>query len=211
MEQLINKLKAELLKTPPGQAIQFEMAPFGRTPNFDSKELSEYKSSAVMILFCMDKKGNWFIPLTQRFSYVGVHSGQISLPGGKFDAEDLSLKDTALRECYEEIGIRENVEVFGSLTKLYIPVSSYMVMPFIGLCSVSEPSFVPQAREVKNILRFYIEDLLNSDIVKRGAVEVEGVDRFRIEAPYFQLGEHKIWGATAMMLNELKAIVKPIF
>jgi hypothetical protein len=86
-----------------------------------------------------------------------------------------------------------------------------MVMPFIGLCSVSEPSFVPQAREVKNILRFYIEDLLNSDIVKRGAVEVEGVDRFRIEAPYFQLGEHKIWGATAMMLNELKAIVKPIF
>jgi 8-oxo-dGTP pyrophosphatase MutT (NUDIX family) len=205
---LINKLKAELLKTLPGQAIQFQMAPFGRTPNFDSAELSTYKSSAVMILFCLDEKGNWFLPLTQRFSYAGAHSGQISLPGGKFDAADLSLQDTALRECYEEIGISENVEVLGSLTKLYIPVSSYMVMPFIGCCSVNEPSFVPQAREVKNILRLYLNDLLDDSLVKRGAVEVEGTNRFSIEAPYFRLGEHKIWGATAMMLNELKTILK---
>ena len=186
MEQLINKLKASLLKTLPGQAIQFQMAPFGRTPNFDSAELSTYKSSAVMILFCQDKNGNYFLPLTQRFSYAGAHSGQISLPGGKFDAEDLSLQVTALRECYEEIGIRENVEVLGSITKLYIPVSSYMVLPFVGFCSVSEPTFVPQAREVKNILRLYLDDLVNDAIVKRGAVEVEGIDRLASKLRIFK-------------------------
>lgn len=212
LEQVINKLKAQLLKSLPGESVQYQMAPAGRAKYTPGQITNlNYKASAVMILFCRDKDGQWFLPLTQRFSYNGAHSGQISLPGGKAEKEDLSLKDTALRECFEEIGIQDELEVLGYLTALPIPVSGYLVHPFVGICKIQDPTLMPHEREVKNIIRLYLDDLLNDAIVKNGLIEVEAANKFIIETPYFEIENNKIWGATAMILNELKEIIRPIF
>jgi 8-oxo-dGTP pyrophosphatase MutT (NUDIX family) len=212
LEQVINKLKAELLKTLPGQEIQYKMAPTGRLRYNPVQSAGfTYKPSAVMILFCIDRQDRWFLPLTQRFTYNGAHSGQISLPGGKAEAGDLSLKDTALRECYEEIGIKEEVDVLGSLTNLYIPVSGYLVEPFVGICKIRDPLFIPHEREVKKIIKLYTSDLVNNNSIKNGVIQLEGKEPLGIETPYFGIEEHKIWGATAMILNELKEIIRTIF
>lgn len=210
MEQLINKLKAELLKTLPGQAIQYRMAPAGRGGR-EPQPADSYKSSAVMILFCLDNEERWFLPLTQRFSYGGVHSGQISFPGGKPEPGDRSLRETAARECFEEIGVKDDVEVLGQLTELYIPVSGYRVEPFVGICKSRQPEFMPHEREVKKIIRLFVSELLDNSMVKRGTIELEGDQRLRIEAPYFSIDDQKIWGATAMILSELKEVIRPIF
>jgi 8-oxo-dGTP pyrophosphatase MutT (NUDIX family) len=212
LEQFIKKLKAELAKTLPGETAQYEMAPEGRKKSDQLlSDIFNYKQSAVMILCCVDVNNNWFIPLTQRFSYNGAHSGQISLPGGKYDENDLSLQQTAKRECFEEIGILDEIEMLGELTNLFIPVSAYSVAPFVGICKAKAPDFVPSAREVKTIIPFYINDLLNNSVLTHGTVDLEGRTDLQIKAPYFDVHPYKIWGATAMILNEFKNVVKPIF
>lgn len=212
VEQFINTLKHQLLEPLPGQDAQYLMSPALRA-RFDLKKLvtGNYRPSAVMILFCQDAQQEWFIPLTLRSSYQGAHSGQVSLPGGKPEPSDQNLQGTAIRECYEEIGIRDQLEILGSLTKLYIPVSGFLVEPFVGVCQIQDPVFVPQEREVKSILRLKVKDLMSDTIVQHGTITLEGNEGLNIEAPYFSEGEHKIWGATAMILSELKAVLSPIF
>lgn len=214
MEQIINNLKQALQNNLPGQAAQLIMAPSTR-PNIDLDAINAkaYKPSAVMILFCQDADGKWFLPLTQRFSYNGAHSGQISLPGGKFDKVDLSLEQTAIRECFEEIGVKNDVEVLGKLTSLHIPVSGFMVEPYVGIYTKKQPEFKLQEREVKTIIKLKMLDLHNNSIVQRGNIDLSDNDRgFKIEAPYFLIEEqYKIWGATAMILSELKTVTKSIF
>jgi 8-oxo-dGTP pyrophosphatase MutT (NUDIX family) len=211
LEPFINKLKAQLQHPLPGQEAQYRMAPVARG-RFDVETLSpgEFKPSAVMILLCDDGMGNWYIPLTLRASYNGAHSGQVSLPGGKFDAGDGDLQHTALRECYEEIGVKEDVELLGSLTRLYIPVSHFMVTPFVGICHRSNPAFIPHEREVKSIVRLTVKDLLNAASVKQGSVSIDGSNALHMDAPYFMSEDYKIWGATAMILSELKAVLESI-
>jgi 8-oxo-dGTP pyrophosphatase MutT (NUDIX family) len=174
----------------------------------DLTDLS-YTNSAVMILFCVDEKETIFIPLTARETYKGAHSGQISFPGGKYEENDLSLQNTAIRECYEEIGIKEDIEIIGQLTNLYIPVSGFLVEPFVGICTTINPVFTHQSREVKEIIKLPLNLLLDDAIIKTGIVQ-SGND-FSITAPFFLHEEYKIWGATAMILNELKVVLKTIF
>src|SRR5262245_61829436 len=130
--QLLNKLKTRLSESLPGEQAQILLAPFNRKM-IDPKKLKQedYRLSAVMILFCEDEHDRLFIPLIQRLPYEGVHSGQISLPGGKFDQTDIDLSQTAIRECREEIGVTEEIEMIGKLSQLYIPVSGFLVEPFV--------------------------------------------------------------------------------
>jgi 8-oxo-dGTP pyrophosphatase MutT (NUDIX family) len=211
LEPFINKLKAQLQHPLPGQEAQYRMAPVART-RFDIEKLSpgQFKPSAVMILLCDDGMGNRFIPLTLRPPYIGAHGGQVSLPGGKFDEADGDLEHTAMRECYEEIGVKDNIELLGTLTRLYIPVSHFMVTPFVGICHKSKPVFIPHEREVKSIVRLNIGDLLSVDSVKQGSVAVDASNTLQMDAPYFLSEEYKIWGATAMILSELKAVLESI-
>lgn len=156
-----------------------------------------------MVVLCVDETNNFFIPLIERETYNGTHSGQISLPGGKFDLEDLDLETTARRECFEEIGLA-NIEVLGKLTSVYIPVSGFLVQPYLGYFEVKNPNFVKHEREVKSILNLSIEELLDDNIVKNGSVTLD----LSLNHPYFEMKEYKIWGATAMILNEVKAVLK---
>ena len=205
----LNKLKEQLNKPLPGASAQSLLAPFNRSvinpSNIDS---SSYRLSAVMILICRDERGDLFLPLIQRVSYKGVHSAQISLPGGKFEVEDLDLSNTARRECFEEIGIGENIELMGKLSQLYIPVSGFLVEPYLAYHSFENPVFSPQTSEVDGILKLYLSTVLDDSSIKNGSVRVN--EDLSIKAPYLMIDNKQVWGATAMILSELKELIRTI-
>lgn len=209
MEQIINKLKQKLQEPLPGESVQYQMAPVNRKKFSNNlPDLAEYRPSAVMIVICRSETGDLFIPLTERFDYGGAHSGQISLPGGKFEEADETLINTAIRECKEEIGIGEGINLLGSLSEVYIPVSKFMVKPVVGFYQESAV-WRKNEREVKSIIELKLNTLFDDGIVKEGQVMVQG--NLNIKAPYFDIEGFKVWGATAMILNEFKTIAKTIF
>jgi 8-oxo-dGTP pyrophosphatase MutT (NUDIX family) len=201
-------MKSKLAGILPGQDAQYLMAPFHRERlELDSIKTGNYRPSAVMVLFCMNENDELFIPLIERMAYNGVHSAQISLPGGKFEPADENLQQTAVRECFEEIGVNA-IDVIGNLTQLHIPVSGFLVQPVVGICTINNPPMISQEREVKTILKLKLETLLNSDTVKQGVIET--AQNMRIKTPYFDVENNKVWGATAMILSELKELLKTI-
>lgn len=202
MEQL-NKLRENLLKPLPGEAVQYLMAPENRS-RIKETERMNFRPSAVLILLCKDADG-WYVPLIQRHSYDGAHSAQVSLPGGKADPTDKDLQATALRECSEEIGISD-VEVLGSLSPLHIPVSGFMVQPFVGVCLREAPQFVPHVREVEEIFTFRPQALWKPESRQLGYLEI--ANNLKIKTPWYELGGKKVWGATAMILSEFSEVYR---
>jgi len=160
-------------------------------------------SSVFIILF--KKDGQIYIPLIKRTEYVGAHSGQISLPGGKYEPTDKSLLDTAYRETEEEIGIsREMITYTGTLTTLYIPNSNFNVVPHVGVLN-GEPIFTPNKREVERIITLPLRILTDNSSIKRFERTVHGKV---ISAPYYSYKDNRIWGATAMILSEFAEMIK---
>jgi 8-oxo-dGTP pyrophosphatase MutT (NUDIX family) len=209
MDAFVNRLRTALQESLPGEVAQYKMAPQHRARQLTGDEESgKYRPSAVMILLCTDKNDELFIPLIERMPYEGAHSAQISLPGGKYEQGDANLYVTARRECFEEIGIDE-ISYLGKLTPLHIPVSSFLVHPFIGHCKVKDPLLVPHTREVRSVLKFTIHHLTDESFVKNGRVKVK--DSMSVESPWFDVDGHQVWGATAMILSELKEVCRPIF
>jgi 8-oxo-dGTP pyrophosphatase MutT (NUDIX family) len=206
---LLNNLKNQLLNGLPGATAHSKLAPLNRVLR-DPNELSpgEYKPSAVMILLYKNTGGELMFPLIQRLEYEGVHGGQIALPGGKQENTDRDLEQTALRECYEEIGVKENIRLLGKLSPLFIPVSGYLVQPYVSFLETIAPSFTPQPSEVQAVYSIKLKDLLDDNKLNQGKVNVKG---FTVQTPYFLLEDRQVWGATAMILNEMKTLLKPIF
>ena len=164
------------------------------------------KSSVLILLYPGQKSGSLLFALIQRPEYDGVHSGQISLPGGRFEEEDGDLTRTALRESNEEIGIQpEGVEIIGSLSELYIPPSNFMVYPFIGYTNV-RPEFVPDKKEVENIIETDLADLLNDKNIKTKEIKIR--NGIKITAPCYEIDGNIIWGATAMILSEFREVIR---
>lgn len=208
MESLLNNLKTALQKPLPGEDAQYLMAPFHRKKIEDALlSMDQFKPSAVMLVLCLDADGSAFIPLIERVSYQGAHSAQISLPGGKYDHADETLENTARRECYEEIGLND-IEVIGSLTQIKIPVSQFLVQPFIGFCKIPQPSLIIQEREVKSLLKLKLSDLLNEETVQTGVVKLS--EDQHIKTAWFAVEGHQVWGATAMILSELREVLRSI-
>lgn len=160
---------------------------------------------AVMMLI-YNKNSIPYIILIERQEYKGVHSGQIALPGGAKDIRDDNLEITALRELKEEIGIGKNVYVIGKLSQVYIPVSTFLVTPYIGITS-ENPTFVKDDYEVKQIIEVPISHLFDDGIVKKGNIPIKQ-GGMRIDVPYFDIYNHRVWGATAIILNEFKILMK---
>ena len=163
------------------------------------------KKAAVMMLF-YPKEMQTHLALIVRTSYNGVHSSQIAFPGGKVEVEDFDLQQTALRETHEEIGVHPTtINVVRAFTEVYIPPSNYMVHPFFGY-SHDELTFELQEDEVAGIVELPLKDFLDDNIIVTNTMNTSyaGI----IEVPGFQIEEHFIWGATAMMLSELKETLK---
>lgn len=200
----IEKLK-HLLEGPlPGEPAHELMSPSVRHTGTRMPDSSRARLSSVLILF-FPKEGQWFMPFIQRPVYDGVHSGQISFPGGKCEESDLDYCATALRETHEEIGIDPaNIEVLGELTPLYIPNSNFYVYPQVGWMK-HEPVFIPDPTEVDEVIEVPVDVLLKVENVRRFSKEINGIS---LTAPYFDADGRRIWGATAMMLSEMLELLR---
>ncbi len=193
----------------PATTAHIKMAPLERIAILEMgyENTNNAKEAAVMMLF-YPKKGVTHLLLIIRNEYPGVHSSQIAFPGGKVENTDFDLKETALRETYEEIGIHaDKINVIRDFSSIYIPPSNFLVFPFLGIAS-TELTFTLQKEEVAGIIELPLSMLLDESIVKNKSITTSYANR--IEVPVFQIGEHAVWGATAMMLSELKEALKMV-
>jgi 8-oxo-dGTP pyrophosphatase MutT (NUDIX family) len=140
------------------------------------------------------------IPLTVRASALPTHSGEISLPGGGYDEADGDLDRTALREAWEELAIPSDaVQLWARLTPVWIPVSNFQITPFVGWTE-RRPEFGPAAGEVAELIEAPLRLLLEPAIIREERRVIRGR---AMHIPYFAIGAHKVWGATALVLAEL--------
>lgn len=185
----------------PGMSSHLEMAPFYRREEMQklSQQPHAMKSS-VLVLFYL-KENNYHIVFIRRPRYDGVHSGQIALPGGRWESTDKSLYHTAIRESREEIGIDPAlVNYYGKLTDLFIPPSNYIVSPFVGIYNATG-RFTPDPLEVAEIIEIPFAFFLDPRSIKQATIEL--TNGMIIDTPCFDFRGNIIWGATAMMINEL--------
>jgi 8-oxo-dGTP pyrophosphatase MutT (NUDIX family) len=144
--------------------------------------------------------------LTLRTTAMRRHSGQISLPGGRYDQEDGSLLRTALRETEEELGVNPaSLTVWGRLEPEHIVASHYALASFVGYTS-RRPSFRPAPAEVAEVIDVPLAHLLDPATVVEEDWDFQGFAR---RVCYYRYGEHKIWGATARILSQLVALLAP--
>lgn len=198
------KLLASLKKGLPGEQAQQRLAP-GSRPGLSQLDLNNKLVKKAGVLMLLEPlEGRAAVVLTQRHDYPGAHGGQISLPGGKREKEDTSFLDTALRETEEEIGISRNkLELLGELSPLYIPPSNFLVHPYLAL-SKTKLQKTAEEKEVAEILHVPLDELAQSLNPKQRIKLKSG---FTLETPAFVWQERVIWGATAMMLSELLALL----
>lgn len=203
-DEWVSALRGRLQQPLPG-AMAHE--PLRATPVGEVRPVFEHKAppkpGSVMILLYPDE-GEIKFPLTKRPEYLGAHSGQVSLPGGKAEPGETPI-ETALREAEEEIGIRpDNLEVIGTLSEFFVIPSNFKVTPVIAV-QHNRPLFVPDPVEVVRVLEGTISGLLRDDAV--AVKEITAARVYRLNAPHFLMENEIVWGATAMMLNELRTIL----
>ena len=160
------------------------------------------RQAAVLVL-AYPHAGDWFVPTMVRTQSMKEHAGQIALPGGSVDAGETPVQ-TALREFEEELGAsRAEIDVLGALTPINVFNSNFYVRPFLALCA-ARPDFKPSPAEVAELIEIPLRALLSPEnhsshkIVRRGVT-------FR--APHIQIGLHRVWGATCMILAEVMALM----
>ncbi len=154
----------------------------------------------MMLLF--PKQNIWHTLFMLRPDGQGVHSGQLSFPGGKSE-EGETPAETALRETMEEVGVEKSeIEIIGELSEVYIPPSNYIVKPFVGLMNET-PVFSPSADEVVELIEFPIDNFFQNDIVKEKDIFLPKYN-VNFRAPYFDVNGYTLWGATAMMVQEVR-------
>ncbi|NJY62407.1 CoA pyrophosphatase [Salinimicrobium sp. CDJ15-81-2] len=192
----------------PGEESHYKLAPMLRLQELENLNIEQKnpKKAAVMAVFYPGQQEETKFVLILRKTYQGVHSNQVGFPGGRVEPEDRDLAHTALRETEEEVGIPQHeVEVIKELTRLYIPPSNFWVHPFMGIMKKT-PILIPQEEEVESVLEINLLDFLNDSSLTRETLSTSYATE--IEVPAFILGGHIVWGATAMMLSEMKDILE---
>jgi 8-oxo-dGTP pyrophosphatase MutT (NUDIX family) len=207
LSELTSLLNERLkLPLPGGDAHElFRAEPVGDVKPIFSHKLPPRPGGVMILLY--EESNTIKFPLIKRPEYLGAHSGQVSFPGGKGDPGESSI-ETALRECEEEVGIqRELVSVVGTLSDFFVMPSNFMVTPVIGVLTTT-PQFKADAREVARIIKTDLNDILGDAAMKQKEILAAG--RFKMNAPHFEIDNEIVWGATAMMLNEFRIIVREI-
>jgi 8-oxo-dGTP pyrophosphatase MutT (NUDIX family) len=203
---LIHHLRERLRLPLPGSKAQFRMAHLTRIAQTPVRP--DVRKAAVMILL-FERAAEWHLVFIQRKAIDGdVHAGQISFPGGR-SRSDESLEEAALRESHEEINSpTELITVLGQLTQLHIPVSNHLVLPIVAFLS-HYSGWRPQESEVDMILEVPVDFFLRpetrviSSIRLRDGATLENV-------PCYQVHDHLIWGATAMILSEFVEVLSSL-
>lgn len=194
----------------PAETAHAKMAPLERIQALKNLDINAKnpRIAAVMMLF-YPKNEKTHLILIVRNAYNGVHSSQIAFPGGKYELTDRDYQETALRETSEEIGVlAEKIEIIKHFTPMYIPPSNFLVHPYLGIAK-EELSFYPDAREVASIIELPLSVFLDDEIMIETTLSTSyGND---ILVPAFYIQNHIIWGATAMILSELRDVLKTTF
>ncbi|MCL5129932.1 MULTISPECIES: CoA pyrophosphatase [unclassified Algibacter] len=194
----------------PAEASQFKMVPPFRQELLKKQEeaIKHAKQAGVLSLFYPNENNETTFVLILRKIYKGAHSGQVAFPGGKLEASDKSLEDAAVRETFEEVGVPiKNIKVMRELSKVYIPPSNFYVYPFLGV-TYKKPTFIKQEDEVEAIIEIKLKHFLDEKSVIQKKVKTSY--SLEVEVPAFNLNGHIVWGATAMMLSEVKDLLKQL-
>lgn len=206
--QIIPKITKVTL---PAESAHAKMSPPERLEKMKAIDFSTInaKQAAVLMLIYPNPENNQaMIALIERNSYKGVHSSQVAFPGGKVESFDASKLHTALRETEEEIGVPiPDITVVCPFSEVYIPPSNFRVAPFLAYCT-EKPRFIPDPREVAAMIEYPVSALLDDDLTEDRRMATSYSES--IIVPVFKAGQHTIWGATAMMLSELKEVLKAV-
>lgn len=206
--ELKKYLEARLAEELPGDNAHQQMMaqPIGQ--RFKMQYEKPPRKGAVMIALYPDE-GKIYFPLMKRPPYQGIHGGQVSLPGGKMEDSDQNLVETAIRETFEEMGINiSDSEVVGSLSDLNVTASNFIVKPVISILN-RKPEFVKDPREVEQIFYAELQHLIHPTTLQE--TELTVAKEIRLKAPFFDIDEKVVWGATAMILSEFVEILKEYY
>ncbi len=202
-KELQQQIARDLASKLPGQDAQYEMAPKPRPGSEQGDATPPDASMNGVLILLYPHRGEYYLPLIRRQVYPGVHSGQISLPGGGMEPCDTDVADTALREAQEEVGADPDaVTVLGQLSPLYIGASNNVVYPTVGITD-RRPDFVLDPREVAELIETPISVLQDHANLRHELWHLRGHD---VDVPFFRVGDNTVWGATAMILNEFLAL-----
>jgi 8-oxo-dGTP pyrophosphatase MutT (NUDIX family) len=205
-EVFFQTLSKRLQQKLPGIDAHQELAPYkGR---LSSKPDSSTRQAAVCILICKQEH-RYYFPLIKRKSNNpnDPHQGQIGLPGGRYEETDPDLWYTAIRETEEEIGVnRLKIQKIGALSPLFIPVSGNEVFPFVGWLEDSA-SFKLQTQEIESLFEWDISHFTHQSAIEHRNLKSSPI---KIPVPGFTYPPHFIWGATSMILQELKMVMQEI-
>ena len=200
----IEQIETALRRPLPGLAAMVRMAPNPRPLYPPTPDHRPREGAVLVLLYPHGLEGELHLVLTRRTDTVGSHRGQISFPGGSVDPDDVSTAHTALREACEEIGVCEtDLRLLGELTPLYIPPSDFRIYPHVAYAP-RRPQFRPQPTEVAELLEVSASHFLDESNSAQEEWFVSGATR---QIPYYLVGGHKVWGATAMVLAELAAVM----
>lgn len=183
------------------EAAWHRMAPRPRRMERPDEQPGDARAAAVLLLLYPGAEGLSFV-LTRRTDVVSTHKGQVSLPGGAVDPGDRTATHAALREACEELGLCEaDVHMLGGLTPLYVIVSDFEIKPLVGVLE-ARPRFVPNPAEVAEVIEVPLAALLDDEVKVSERWEVQGMS---LDVPFYRVGEHAVWGATAIILSEFEA------
>jgi 8-oxo-dGTP pyrophosphatase MutT (NUDIX family) len=179
-------------------SAQLRMAPKPRPIRREGLPGLPRLSAVLMLIYPMD--GELHFVLIRRTEYKGVHSGQISFPGGKREGDE-TFQQNALRETFEEIGVADQIEILGQLTPIYVPPSDFEIHPFVGYLPY-RPNFVPNPAEVAEIIEPPVALLFDDQ--SKGTEALTATDGITRTFPFYRANGYKVWGATAAMLSEVE-------
>ncbi len=208
LSPLIQQLQTRLLDPLPGKQAHALMG-HGFRGVYPKESPTDARIAAVLQLLYPLSDGQAGLVFIRRTSWEprDAHAGQIGFPGGSQEASDASLAVTALREAEEEVGINPaQVQLLGPLTPLYIPVSNFLVHPFLGFAH-QRPDFVRQESEVAEILELPIADFLRPDALSTTPMTLSSGLHLP-NVPFWDVGNEVIWGATSMLTAELVELIR---
>ncbi len=199
-------LRVRLRGPKPGLKAQLKMVTSPRPGDKTYLDVggSCLKAGVLVLLYPWREKLS--LVLTRRTSTVAHHQAQISFPGGRMDKGESAVA-AAIREAHEELQIMpDSIRILGELTPLYVPPSNYCIYPVVAGV-VERPDFRPSPIEVAEIIEVPVEHLLDPTNVRQETWPLRGMD---VRVPFYLFKDHKIWGATAMILAELVDLISSI-